>query len=103
MVCWLVTFESVLWKHGSLDCVCDMVLRDTFGWVSFIFSYQKFIANQDLVPKLRCSLSDFLPHFSVSSVTSIITSYCYLGIQQSTYLTLGFELQGATGGLLLKY
>ena len=108
MVCWLVTFESVLWKHRSLDFVCDMVLRDTSVWVNFIFSYQKFIANQDLVPKLRCSLSDFLLHFSVFKCNRYYNNQYYNKLlprdSAVPHLSkaLGFELQCATGGLLLK-
>ena len=57
--------------------------RLLFRWMNFIFSYWKFIANHDLVPKSSCSLASLA---SVSSsVTSIITtcpSCCYLGMQQ---------------------
>ena len=103
MVYWSVTFESVLWKHGSLDYVCDMVLRDILGWVSFVFSYQKFIANQDLVPKSRCSLSNFFPHFSVFKRNQCYNNLPKLLLPRDSAIphlskALGFQLQYATGG-----
>lgn len=105
MVYWSVTFESVLWKYGSLDYVCDMVLRDIFGWVSFVFSYQKFIANQDLVPKLRCSHSNFFPHFSVFKCNQYYNNLPKMLLPRDSAVphlpkALGFQLQCATGGLV---